>query len=39
MATLKALYDEGFFRWAEEQAAARRQAKGSNLLLDWQNLA
>jgi Domain of unknown function DUF29 len=39
MAKPKALYDEDFFRWTEEQAAALRQAKGSNLPLDWENLA
>jgi hypothetical protein len=47
MAKLKALYDEDFVRWTEEQAAALRRAKslppagtrGSNLLLDWENLA
>jgi hypothetical protein len=39
MAKLKALYDEDFVRWTEEQAAALRQAKGSNLPLDWENLA
>jgi uncharacterized protein DUF29 len=47
MAKLKALYDEGFVRWTEEQAAALRCAKslspagtrGSTLLLDWENLA
>jgi hypothetical protein len=47
MAKLKALYDEDFVRWTEEQAATLRQAKnlppagtvGSNLPLDWENLA
>jgi hypothetical protein len=47
MAKLEALYDEDFVRWTEEQAAALRRAKslppagtrGSNLLLDWENLA
>ena len=39
MAKLKALYDEDFVRWTEEQAAALQQAKGSNLPLDWENLA
>ena len=47
MAKLKALYDQDFVRWTEEQAAALRRAKsllpaatrGSNLLLDWENLA
>jgi Domain of unknown function DUF29 len=47
MAKLKALYDEDFVRWTKEQAAALRRAKnlppagtvGSNLPLDWENLA
>jgi Domain of unknown function DUF29 len=47
MAKLNALYDEDFMRWTEEQAAALRRAKslplagagGSNLSLDWENLA
>jgi Domain of unknown function DUF29 len=39
MAKLNNLYDEDFVRWTEEQAAALRQAKGSNLPLDWENLA
>ena len=39
MAKLKSLYDEDFVRWTEEQAAALRRAKGSNLALDWENLA
>jgi hypothetical protein len=39
MAKLNNLYDEDFVRWTEEQAAASRQAKGSNLPLDWENLA
>jgi hypothetical protein len=47
MATLNALYDEDFVLWTEEQAAALRRAKsffpaksgGSNLPLDWENLA
>jgi hypothetical protein len=33
------LYDRDFVLWAEEQAAALRRAKDSNLLLDWENLA
>jgi hypothetical protein len=33
------LYDDDFFLWTQEQAAALRQAKGSNLPLDWENLA
>jgi hypothetical protein len=39
MAKLSALYDEDFVRWTVEQATALRRAKGSNLLLDWENLA
>jgi hypothetical protein len=39
MAKASALYDEDFVRWTEEQAAALRRAKGSNLPLDWENLA
>jgi hypothetical protein len=47
MTKLNALYDEDFVRWTEEQAAALRRAKslrpagsrGSNLPLDWENLA
>src|SRR5262249_32995399 len=39
MAKLKSLYDEDFVRWTEEQAAALRRAKRSNLPLDWENLA
>jgi hypothetical protein len=47
MAKLKALYDEDFVRWTEEQAAALRragslipaEARGSNVPLDWENLA
>jgi hypothetical protein len=33
------LYDRDFFLWTEEQAAALRRAKDSNLPLDWENLA
>jgi hypothetical protein len=33
------LYDHDFFLWTEEQAAALRRAKESNLPLDWENLA
>ena len=33
------LYDRDFVLWTEEQAAALRRAKGSNLPLDWENLA
>src|SRR5262249_21247609 len=33
------LYDQDFFLWTQEQAAALRHAKGANLPLDWENLA
>ena len=33
------LYEQDFFLWTEEQAAALRGAKNSNLPLDWENLA
>lgn len=35
------LYEEDFVRWTEQQAAALRQAAaaGTNLPLDWENLA
>jgi len=33
------LYDYDFFLWTQEQAAALRRAKDSNLPLDWENLA
>ena len=33
------LYDQDFFLWTQEQAAALRKAKQSNLPLDWENLA
>jgi hypothetical protein len=33
------LYDDDFFLWTQEQAAALREAKGSSLPLDWENLA
>jgi len=39
MSKAEQLYDEDFLRWTEEQAAALRRAKGSNLPLDWENLA
>lgn len=39
MADIGELYHQDFFRWTEEQAAALRRAKGSNLSLDWENLA
>lgn len=33
------LYDRDFVLWTEEQAALLRNAKGSNVPLDWENLA
>lgn len=43
MADTTTLYDTDFLRWTEEQAAALRRAPeslpGSNLPLDWENLA
>lgn len=41
MATTAELYDRDFVRWTEEQAKALRLARhaGSNLPLDWENLA
>jgi hypothetical protein len=39
MSKAEQLYDEDFLRWTEGQAAALRRAKGSNLPLDWENLA
>jgi hypothetical protein len=33
------LYDRDFVLWTEEQAALLRGAEGSNLPLDWDNLA
>lgn len=33
------LYDRDFLLWTEEQAAALRCARDSNLPLDWENLA
>jgi hypothetical protein len=39
MAKIGTLYDQDFFLWTEEQAAALRRAKSSNLPLDWENLA
>ena len=33
------LYDQDFLLWTEEQATALRRARGSNLPLDWDNLA
>lgn len=39
MADTNTLYDSDFLRWSEEQAAALRRCKTSNLPLDWENLA
>ncbi|HEV2302224.1 MAG TPA: DUF29 domain-containing protein [Stellaceae bacterium] len=39
MAEADELYEQDFLRWTEKQAAALRRAKGSNLPLDWENLA
>jgi hypothetical protein len=39
MAKVGELYDQDFFLWTTEQAAALRRAKDSNLPLDWENLA
>src|SRR5260370_9191770 len=39
MAKVGELYDQDFFLWTIEQAAALRCAKDSNLPLDWENLA
>ena len=39
MAEADELYDQDFFLWTQEQAAALRRAKNSNLALDWENLA
>src|SRR5229473_6743565 len=39
MAKADELYEQDFFLWAKEQAAALRLAKNSNLPLDWENLA
>ena len=36
---LTELYDRDFLLWTEEQAAALRRGKDSNLPLDWENLA
>ena len=33
------LHDQDFVLWTEEQAATLRRSKGSNLPLDWENLA
>jgi hypothetical protein len=39
MAKTGAAYDQDFFLWTQEQAAALRRAQGLNLPLDWENLA
>jgi hypothetical protein len=39
MTKVSELYDRDFLLWTEEQAAALRRAKHSNLPLDWENLA
>jgi hypothetical protein len=39
MAKAGELYEQDFFLWTKEQAAALRLAKNSNLPLDWENLA
>jgi hypothetical protein len=41
MSDSSTLYDEDFFAWAKQQAEALRAAAraGSNLKLDWENLA
>jgi Domain of unknown function DUF29 len=39
MPKVSELYDQDFFLWTQEQAAALRRSKGSNLPLDWENLA
>jgi Domain of unknown function DUF29 len=39
MTKLSQLYERDFVLWTEEQAAGLRRAKGSNLPLDWENLA
>ena len=39
MAKLGELYEQDFVLWTKQQAAGLRRAKGSNLLLDWENLA
>ena len=33
------LYKQDFVLWTKEQAGALRRSKGSNLPLDWENLA
>jgi hypothetical protein len=39
MSKLSELYDRDFLLWTEDQAKALRQSKGTNLPLDWDNLA
>lgn len=39
MTKFSELYDQDFVLWTEEQGAALRRAKDSNLPLDWENLA
>jgi hypothetical protein len=39
MAKLGELYEQDFVLWTEQQAAGLRRAEGSNLPLDWENLA
>src|SRR6266853_6074361 len=39
MAKAGELYEQDFFLWTKEQAAALRLTKNSNLPLDWENLA
>ncbi len=39
MTKVGGLYDRDFFLWTQEQAAALRAVKNSNLPLDWHNLA
>jgi hypothetical protein len=39
LSKLGELYDLDFVLWAQDQAAALRRAKDSNLPLDWENLA
>ncbi len=39
MTKVSELYDRDFFLWTQEQAAALRAVRQSNLPLDWDNLA
>jgi uncharacterized protein DUF29 len=39
MTKVSELYDRDFFLWTQEQAAALRAVKNSNLPLDWEHLA